>query len=138
MKKLFIILILFLAVSAVFAQKANTKEIPSDVKLKFESLYPQASAVKWTKEEANYEAEFRDKDVEMSVVIDSKGNLLETEQEIPVNSLPESVTNYIASTYPGKKITEAAKITDAKGTVTYEAEVGRKDVIFDANGKIVE
>jgi hypothetical protein len=76
--------------------------------------------------------------VETSVVIDLKGNLLETEQEIPVNSLPEPITNYIATAYPGKKIAEAAKITDAKGTVTYEAEVGRKDVIFDANGIIVE
>jgi len=37
-----------------------------------------------------------------------------------------------------KKIKEAAKITDAKGVVTYEAEVTGKDLIFDASGKFLK
>ena len=63
MKDLIALLMLILAVTANYAQKTNSKEISSDVKSKFESLYPRAEAVKWTQEEGNYEAEFREKDV---------------------------------------------------------------------------
>ncbi|WP_281168469.1 hypothetical protein [Spirosoma spitsbergense] len=35
---------------------------------------------------------------------------------------------------PGKKISEAAIIVDASGVKKYEAEVGSKAVMFDANG----
>jgi hypothetical protein len=138
MKNLIFILVLMLAATAVSAQKTNSKVIPVDIKSKFESLYPQVKDVKWSQEEGSYEAEFKDKDAETSVVIDAKGNLLETEQEIPVTALPESVTQYIAGNYPGEKTTEAAKILDYKGTVTYEAEVGRKEVMFDGEGRVME
>ena len=57
---------------------------------------------------------------------------------IPVSELPANVTAYVKSHYNGAKITEAGKVTDAKGKLSYEAEVNRKDVIFDENGNFVK
>lgn len=37
-----------------------------------------------------------------------------------------------------KKITEAARIVDAGGQVTYEAEIGGRDYIFDAKGNFIK
>jgi hypothetical protein len=137
MKKIIYLSLLLLAVTAVSGQRLCKKNVPVEVKSKFELLYPQVNSVKWTEEEGEFEAEFIDKEVETSVLIDSKGNLLETEQEIPVSTLPEPVTNYLANTYPGKHITEAAKITDANGKITYEAEIVHKDVMFDKDGEFI-
>jgi hypothetical protein len=38
---------------------------------------------------------------------------------------------------PGKKIKEASHITDAKGVISYEAEIDGVDYIFDADGKML-
>jgi hypothetical protein len=34
----------------------------------------------------------------------------------------------------GSKIAEAGRVTDAKGKISYEAQVNGKDIIFDENG----
>ena len=52
--------------------------------------------------------------------------------------LPAGVTNYVHSHYPGMKITEAGKVTDAEGKTRYEAEVKGKDMLFDENGNFIK
>lgn len=74
---------------------------------------------------------------EMSAVYDSNGVCKETELSIPGTRLPVAVKAYILKNYNGNKIKEAAKITAADGTVTYEAEVNKQDLIFDATGKFL-
>jgi hypothetical protein len=66
-----------------------------------------------------------------------EGELIETEVEISVADLPAPIANYIAKNLTGKKIKEASKITDAAGKVTFEAEVGGKDFIFDEKGNFM-
>jgi hypothetical protein len=138
MKRTFILIFLFLASYLLHAQNEKSNEIPSSVKSEFSSLYPGITDVKWSKEDGNFEAEFKVEKVETSVVIDSKGNLMETEQEISTDQLPKQATDYIAGSYPGKKIAETAKITDSKGTVTYEVQIGKSDLIFDAEGTFIK
>ena len=57
---------------------------------------------------------------------------------MPVSQLPANVAGYIKQHYKGSKITEAGKVTDAKGVTFYEAEVNKKDIVFDENGKFVK
>ena len=130
-------LITFGIVAATFsanAQKVKEAEVPSAVKAKQTSLYPNAKVEKWGKEEGNYEAEFDNGKVETSTLFDASGNLLETETEISSSALPKGVSDYVAKNLGGKKIKESSKIVDGKNTVTYEAEVDEIDYIFDANG----
>ena len=44
----------------------------------------------------------------------------------------------IFHTANGLPFTEAEKITDASGKVSYEAEVGHYDILFDAQGRMVK
>ncbi|QQR99363.1 MAG: PepSY-like domain-containing protein [Sphingobacteriales bacterium] len=113
-------------------------EIPAVVKLTLQKNYQNAEELKWEKENSNYEASFEFDKTEYSLLIDSVGNILETEIEIKTNELPVEVKNYVAKNYADQKIKEAAKIIDNKGTVTYEAEVNDKDLIFDSNGNIIK
>jgi hypothetical protein len=129
---------LALTLTAAFvmqAQKTTSETIPAVVKTKFASLFPNAKVEKWEKEGANYEAEFHEGKVETSAVFDGKGNHLFTEVEIPVKALPQGANAYLLKM--GLTAKEAAKMTDSKGIVTYEAEAGGEDYIFDASGNFV-
>src|SRR4029079_2966470 len=92
----------------------------------------------WDKEDANYEANFKENGKAMSTVIDKNGTIVETETDIPVTNLPKTAQDYVKKNYPGAKVTEAAKIVKANGDVNFEAEVHHKDVVFDSSGKFIK
>lgn len=134
MKKFSLLLVLAIASAHAAAQKLNEKELPGPVLSGFYMKYKDVKVEKWEKEGNNYEAEFDLNKEEYSVLIDGAGNILETEMEIAVSELPAGVKDYVAKNYRGAKIKEASKITDASAVITYEAEVGKEDLIFDSNG----
>lgn len=138
MKKSLMIVALCACTVFAFAQKISEDKVPAAVKAKFKSLYPAAKEVKWEMEKADYEAGFEVGKTETSVVIDAQGNLKETETEIAVSALPKAATEYIAKNHAGANIAEAAKIVDASGKVTYEAEVNKKDIVFDEKGNFLK
>lgn len=127
-----------------FAQKEKEEEHektiapPAAAKAAFTKAYTGASKVKWSKEKSGYEVNFIQGGKEMSAVYDAKGTLMETEVDMKVSELPVAATDYIKQHYKGAAIKEAAKITKANGEVNYEAEVNKKDIIFDANGKFLK
>ena len=120
-----------------FAQKLDASKVPYAVKTSFAKDFPGMST-KWEKENANYEANFKMDGKTMSALYDAKGNKQETETDIKVSDLPQSVKDYIAQNYKGEKIKEAAIITRANGEVNYEAEVKGMDVLFTNDGKFIK
>lgn len=125
-----------LTVLNISAQKISGAKVPAAVKVSFEKKYPGING-KWEMEKGNYEVNFVQDKHNMSALIDRAGNILETEMEIAVNDLPAAALAYVSDHYKGKKITEAAKIIHADGTVNYEAEAG-VDIIFDSTGKFIQ
>lgn len=138
MKKLALMTVTAMITSLTFAQKLQEKDVPVQVKTAFQKQFPNTKEAKWEKEGNNFEAEFELNNTEQSVLLDAQGNLIETEIEIAVNQLPNGVLDYIKTNYQGEKVKEAAKITDVKGVITYEAEIKGMDLIFDSNGKFVK
>ncbi len=138
MKKIFLLLVIGFAATTANAQKVKEAEVPAEVKAAFTKNYPNVKAKGWEKEDGNYEVEFDSNKNEMTLVIDPKGNVVQTETEIKVSELSKTITDYCAKNYAGKKIKEASKIVDAKGVVTYEAEIEKMDVLFDANGRFIK
>jgi len=118
--------------------KKKCCEAPEAVKAAFANAYKDVENVKWSKENNAWEAEFKMKDVEMSANYDTIGNLLETESEINVKDLPAEISKYVTKNLAGAEIKEAAKITDAKGKVTFEAEINGNDYIFDQKGTFIK
>ena len=123
--------------SLSFAQKLQDKDVPAIVKTALQKQYPDAKGVKWEKGNGNYEAEFELKNIEHSILLNASGSILETEIEISIDQLPSNAKEYVSNNYSGKKIKEAAKNTNAKETITYEADVDGKDLIFDSNGNFI-
>jgi hypothetical protein len=138
MKKVFV----FFAIAVMtfakgFAQKIKDADVPSAVKASFAKAYPGATA-KWEMEKGNFEASFKKDGKSMSAVFQPGGAMLESETAIKESELPASALSYIQTNYKGKKIKETAKITSSNGTVTYEAEVEGKDLIFSSDGKFLK
>lgn len=135
--KLVLILIIVFAGFNIYSQDVKESDVPAAVKTKFAAMYPNVTGAKWEMENGNYEAEFKENSTETSAIFEPNGTHVQTEVEIPVSLLPSGVNDYISKTLKSKEIKEGAKITSANGTVTYEAEVGNDDYIFDANGNFL-
>jgi hypothetical protein len=142
MKHVIFFSVSLLTLSCSNAQKRTNGEVPQSVKDAFAAKYPTAKVEKWDKEAAGYEASFVMNKIEMSANFSNEGVFEEVEEEINASSLPKVITEYCTKNYPGHKLSEAAKITDVAGKVTYEAEMAKGkehfDVIFDANGGFVK
>ena len=63
---------------------------------------------------------------------------IEYVKAIPVSELPKNVNEYIHLLYKDAKITEAVKVADAHGKTFYEAEVKKRDIVFDEAGNFVK
>lgn len=135
-----IVMVLAATVAALngYSQKIQEKDLPAAVKESFHKNYASAKQVKWDKEKENYEASFDWNGADHSVLYNAAGQTVETEVEIKVSELPAAAKQYMETHYSGKTIKEAAKITDAKQVVTYEAEIKGMDVLFDAQGKFIK
>ena len=134
MKKISLTLLFVCAALFAFAQKVKQNNVPQPVKDALYNMYPNAKVTEWEMEDGNYEAEFENNDVETSVVITPAGAHVMTEVEIASTALPQAAQDYIKTNFTGKKISEACQMTTADGVISYEAEVGGKDYLFDANG----
>lgn len=135
MKRLVYVIVLLTFVGKTSsAQKLNATKVPTAVKTAFSKMHTGISKVSWSKEDANFEAEFTLDGKETSEVYSASGTFLESEVEIKVAELPAAVKMKLKN----QKIAEAAKITRANGSVIYEAEVKGKDLLFDANGNLVK
>jgi hypothetical protein len=141
MKKIAVVLFaaLFAVASTASAQEQKVKDVPAAVKSALQKKYPSASKVTWEKEKGNYEANWGGKGGEdNSVQFTPAGAFIEIVNAIPVRELPKGVAAYVKEHYKNAKITEAGKVTDAKGNITYEAEVNRKDIVFDQKGNFIK
>ena len=143
MKRLFftgIVVISFAGCSSAQKTEKEGKDskIPATVLDAFKKQFPTITDVDWEQEGPNYEAEFENGEVETSVVINASGVILETETEMEPSALPKAILDYLDTNYKGQKVKEAAKIVLTDGTVNYEAEVNKQDLIFDSNGSFIK
>ncbi len=128
-----------LLVTATQAQDLKSSNVPATVKSALLKKYPEATKASWEKEKGNFEANWGGNSGEdNSVQFTPSGTFIEIVKAISVSELPKSVPGYVKQHYKGAKITEAGRVTDAKGKTSYEAEVHGKDIIFDENGKFTK
>ena len=140
MKKYLLFAAIFTFVTAsVHAQDLKSKDVPQNVKNALSKKYPEAKGVSWEKEKGNYEANWGGKSGEdNSVQFTPAGEFIEVVKAISVSALPKATTQYVKEHFNNAKITEAGRVTDAKGQTFYEAEVKGKDVIFDEKGNFIK
>ncbi|MEO7263579.1 MAG: PepSY-like domain-containing protein [Ferruginibacter sp.] len=123
------------------AQDLKTADVPANIKSACLQKFPETAKAKvsWEKEKGNFEANWGGKSGEdNSAMFTPAGNFIEIVKAISVSQLPASILAYVKEHEHGARIKEAGMVTDAKGTITYEAEIKGKELIFDKAGKFLK
>lgn len=116
---------------------------PAAVTTAFKQKFGGAENIKWGKEGATeWEAEFTLKGQKTSANFTGNGTWLETENELPLQALPQVIKEAIEKTYPGWTISEASKTETAKNGLIYEVALKnstqKKEVTYKENGTPVK
>ncbi len=136
MKKIiFVAMVLICAFATSFAQSKT----PTAVTTAFNQKFPNATNVKWDKENAhNYEASFVWKGVNYAANFSDTGEWLETETPTTFNQLPEKVQTAFNTSHKGVTPKAVSKIETSKQGTIYEVEIkqGAKtvEVFYKADG----
>lgn len=125
----------------------GSKNVPNNVKTTFLEKFPDVKKVVWEQEDKNeWEAEFTMNGKDYSANFNVDGSLVETEYEINLDEIPESVQNTLDSEFAEFEIEEAEYIERPEG-VFYEFEIEKEDidqeevemeVFIDSNGMVVK
>ena len=137
MKKSVMTIALIMLSFVSFAQKIKEQNVPQVIKKALSEKFPNAKNVKWDKEENNFEASFKNNNIDNSILFNANGKIIETEIAIEVNQLPKNALQYLNDNFKNQKVKEAAKIITEKGNLIYEAEIKGKDLFFDENGNFI-
>lgn len=116
---------------------------PAAVKQAFAQKFPNATAIKWDKENAHeYEASFTFNGEKHSANFSDSGEWLETESAAAFNQLPDKVKSAFTASHKKTRVKAAAKIETAKGVTKYEVEFkkGLKtiELFYNADGTALE
>jgi hypothetical protein len=144
MTNLRIIRILFAgALLSLPAVAAAETTCPSTVTDAAKKAFPDATIMKCIAERAGFEVKMQKKDrsvVELDIT--AKGEIEQTEEVVPVASLPAAVTKAIAAKYPRTTVLKAEKETSSDKSVSFEVafKVGKtlKEATFKEDGTFVE
>ena len=140
MKKIiFVAMVLLCAFATCFAQS----KIPTAVTLAFNQKFPNATKVKWDKENAhNYEASFVQNGENYAANFSDTGEWLETETPTTFNQLPNKVQTAFNSAHRGVTPKAVSRIETSKQGTIYEVEMkgGSKtvEVFYKADGTEVK
>jgi uncharacterized lipoprotein NlpE involved in copper resistance len=143
MKKLMMLTAFVAAIGfAACGQNLAASKVPAAVKAAFAKKFAGAVA-EWGKENSKeYEAEFKFNGNSASANFLTDGSWVETEMEIALQEVPAAVTTAIKTAHPAAVITKVYKIDNAKGELTYEAEIKtgnkKQEMVLKADGTIVK
>ena len=119
----------------------NPNEVPQAVKAKFTTDHSEILDVKWELEGENYEAEYFEEGMEMSVTYNKEGQVIQTEEQIAVSTLPASILQYLEESYADAKLVKAEALKSPQGNfyeVELESSENDMELIFDQNGNFVK
>ena len=125
---------------------SNGKKIPKVVTDEFNKKFPDAENVTWEFDEGAYEAEFLMGTMEFESEFDKEGVWISTENEIPIERVPEKAINAVNETYMGLDIMEADSVESREYGTVYEVEIKRVTergeeklgIYVDKNGNIMK
>lgn len=142
MKKILFVSAAVLLAGGLQAQKLKETEVPQAVKVSFVKAFPNVKSINWSKEsETEFEAEFKNGEMEQSANFDATGKWLVTETEIKKTDLPPLVQAALKKEFDGYKIEEAEKVETPEG-ISYEVEVEKGELTYSVqlakDGKILK
>lgn len=145
MKKLFPALALVLAMSFTATSiSAQIRKIPAVVTDSFKEKYPDASGVEWRDKLSVFSAVFSKDGVNYEAKYNSKGQWLNTENEITDSDLPAAIKDGLEkSKYADWNVEKVHMIQLPEGTTQYRVQVGKtdlqkKNLLYSSKGRLLK
>ena len=120
----------------------EVKDLPAGVKTAFIQKFPNATGVKWGKENAKeWEAEFKMDGKDYSANFDNAGGWMETEYQVTVSELPAAVKATLDKESAGSKI-KLSEVTETKDGKAFEFVLNKgenkTELVIDNSGKVTK
>jgi hypothetical protein len=145
MKHIFPSLLLVLSLAATFTSvNAQIRKIPATVTDSFKEKYPDASGVEWRDKLSVFSAIFVKDGVNYEARYNSKGQWLNTENEITKEDLPSAVQEgFEKSKYADWEIEKAYLIQLPDEVTQYRLHVGKtdlqkKNLLYSSKGRLLK
>lgn len=123
--------------------QASAFNPPLEVVQSFKEQYPDAKSTKWTKikdEDKPYKVSFIQNKVKLNAYFDKKGKWIETEKNIRLKALPESIKATLDSQFGeiGYSMLHATEILQNDGAMVYAVSIRssgrRSDLLVTMEG----
>lgn len=142
MKNTLIALLVLMAASAQAGNPTLRKNTPpQEVEQAFLQKFPEVKKVKWhhPKEAIAWEADFKMNGYKYIALFSDEGTWIETEHEIKIDAVPESIKEMLGQAFHHCKI-EKAEIAETPqgGAFEFEVAIGKNEleVWIDSHGTI--
>ncbi|HTE25208.1 PepSY-like domain-containing protein [Flavitalea sp.] len=145
MKHLFPAVALVFAISLTAATtQAQIRKIPATVTDSFKEKYPDATGVEWRDKVSVFSAVFSKDGVSYEAKYNSKGEWLNTENEVAVDNLPSAVKEgFEKSKYAEWEIEKIHQIQLPEDNTQYRLLVGKtdlqkKNLLYSSKGRLLK
>lgn len=139
----FILMVLAFGLS-VFTAGAQIRKIPATVTDSFKEKYPNATGVEWRDKLSVFTAAFNEDGKHFEAKYNSKGQWLNTENELSQDDLPANVKDgFDKSKYTDWTVEKVQKIELPNEETQYRLLIGKgdlqkKNLIYNSNGKLLK
>lgn len=139
--KYFLILISTIFISfSLFADDLSPEKVPAEVQNAVIKNYKNIRDLSWEKKGKNYEAEFHIGLKEYEVIINEKGRILATYEDMNIDELPDKVKKSLQTSYHNFSVKGVEIFTTGKKgyyKVDLESADSELKVYFNSNGEII-
>jgi hypothetical protein len=140
-------ILLLAALASAYAQKeqkVERKNVPAAVLSSFTKWYPHAEIRGYSREsehgEITFEIESVDGGMHRDILYTSRGKVVEVEETLPRNQVPEVIRTALSQQLRGVSIQRIERVSRDSST-RYEATIGKgkraRELVFDDQGNIV-
>lgn len=146
-KAIFLISLIMLSFSSLFAQQISDSDVPQDVFISFKYKYPDAEIIKWESSNGNFVAEFKIIDQQGTAEFSANGKWLISRFYIAEKELPSPILTYFKNTYNSYEygITQSDLVKDENGETYYYLQTKKTginqpkaiELFFDLSGKFL-
>lgn len=131
-----ILLFLILLSANVLAQKINEEQVPKDVLIGLETIYPEVKVKSWEIVEGNYFASIKVDGQAGKAEITPNGKWLSSRFPVGEKELPSSIIKYFYDNYKGYKITISESVEEPDDNNYYYLKIQKKGLNQSENGEL--
>ncbi len=135
MKTKILFFLILLSVN-VLAQKIDEEQVPKDVLIGLETIYPEAKSKSWEIKEGNYFASIKVDGQSGKAEITPNGKWIASKFPVGEKELPSTIVNYFYENYVGYKITISQYIEEPNDNNYYYLKIQKKGLSQVENGEL--